>query len=89
VEPRDLPLLDGRPFGLAQRSRIADHPDELAGSAALAPVPPETMTIDHLIGGPRPSGRGLGTRMIRSLVAATRDEHPRASGIVVAATMPP
>jgi 2-methylisocitrate lyase-like PEP mutase family enzyme len=29
-------LLDGRPFGLAQRSRIADHPDELAA----CPVPP-------------------------------------------------
>ncbi len=79
-----IALLDGRPFGLAQRSRIADYPDELAGFAALVPVPPETMTIDYLIGEPGLSGRGLGTRMIRSLVAATWDEHPRAAGIVVA-----
>ncbi len=79
-----IALLDGRPFGLAQRSRIADHLDELAAFAALVPVPPETMTIDYLIGEPGLSGRGLGTRTIRSLIAATWAAHPRARGIVVA-----
>jgi aminoglycoside 6'-N-acetyltransferase len=79
-----IAMLDGRPFGLAQRSRIADYPDELVEFAALVPVPPNTMTIDYLIGEPGMSGRGLGARMIRSFIAATWDDHPGTTEIIVA-----
>ncbi len=79
-----IALLDGRPFGLAQRCRIADYPDELAEFAALVPVPPDAMSIDYLIGEPGLAGRGLGTRMIRSFIAATLRDHPGTPRILVA-----
>ncbi len=79
-----LVMLDGRPFALAQRSRIADHPEDLAEFEALAPVPPDTMQVDYLIAAPEHRGRGLGTRMIRSLIAATWRDFPATDRIMVA-----
>jgi aminoglycoside 6'-N-acetyltransferase len=79
-----LALLDGRPFGLAQRSRIADYPEELAAFGAIVPVSEGAMTIDYLIGDPDLVGRGMGARMIRSLVAGTWAAYPSAPCIIVA-----
>ncbi|MFF1695876.1 GNAT family N-acetyltransferase [Streptomyces sp. NPDC058257] len=78
-----LVLLDGEPFGLVQRSRFADYPedgDELAGQVE---IPRGAMTIDYLIGDPRRVGRGLGTRMIQAIVRATWADHPRATAVLV------
>lgn len=79
-----LALLDGRRFGLAQRSRIADYPDEREELAALVAVPDDAMTIDYLIGEPDLVGRGVGTRMVASLLTATWRDHPGAGCVVVA-----
>jgi aminoglycoside 6'-N-acetyltransferase len=79
-----LVLLDGRPLGLLQRSRLADYPEDLAEFAAIVPVPDGALTIDYLIGDPVLVGRGLGPLMIRSLVEATWPEHPAAPAILVA-----
>lgn len=79
-----LALLDGRPFGLAQRRRLADHPEHRDELATVVAVPDDAMTVDYLIGEPELVGRGLGTRMIASLLAATWREHPDAGCVIVA-----
>lgn len=78
-----LILLDGRPVGLLQRCRYADYPDYLAELARLIEVSPDALCIDYLIGDPRLTGTGLGTRMIRAIVEATWIDHPNAPSIVV------
>ncbi|WP_113704652.1 GNAT family N-acetyltransferase [Nonomuraea lactucae] len=78
-----LVLLDGRPFGLVQRSRFADYPDYRDELAAVTEVPDGAVTIDYLIGDPAQVGRGLGTRMIQAVVRATWTDHPAATAIVV------
>lgn len=79
-----LALLDGRPFGLAQRSRIADYPEDHAAFVALTPVPDGAMTVAYLIGEPDLVGIGTGTRMIASLLESTWHDHPTASCVIVA-----
>jgi aminoglycoside 6'-N-acetyltransferase len=79
-----LALLDGRPLGLVQRSRLADYPEYLAELAAIVHVPDGAMTIDYLIGDPLQVGQGLGTRMIRSIVHKTWKDHPAAGSVLVA-----
>ena len=76
-------LLDGRPFGLVQRCRIAAYPEYAGPLATIVPVPDDAMSIDYLIGDPALVGRGMGTRMIRSVVADTWTAHPAASCIIV------
>jgi aminoglycoside 6'-N-acetyltransferase len=79
-----LALLDGRPFGLAQRYRLADFPEYVAELAAvLGDVPDGAMSIDYLIGDPDLVGRGLGPRMIRALLPETWAAHPGASSVIV------
>ncbi|MBT2381851.1 acetyltransferase [Streptomyces sp. CB00316] len=78
-----LAHLDGTPFGLMQRCRLADYPEYLVEVATLIDVPSGAMTIDYLIGEPQLVGRGLGPRMIRSAVQAIWDEHPEASCVLV------
>ena len=78
-----LILLDGRPFGLVQRCRLADYPDYRDELAAITQVPDGAITIDYLIGEPERVGRGLGTRMIREIVEASWRDHPDASAVLV------
>ena len=84
-EPNEdlLVLLDDRPFGLVQRCRIAAYPEYLEPLAAIVCVPDDAMSLDYLIGDPALVGRGMGTRMIRSVVADTWIAHPDASCIIV------
>jgi aminoglycoside 6'-N-acetyltransferase len=77
-------LLDGRPIGLLQRSRIADHPEDLAGFGALAEVPSGAVELDYLIGEPTLWGRGLGSRLIAAVVRDTWTAYPDASAVLVA-----
>lgn len=79
-----LALLDGRPFGLVQRQRLADYPEDLALFGALLRVPRNAMSIDYLIGEPALVGVGLGARMIRAVVEDTWRAHPAAECILVA-----
>ncbi|GAA2613366.1 GNAT family N-acetyltransferase [Actinomadura fulvescens] len=78
-----LAFLDGRPFGLVQRCRLADEPVYLAELSALTDVPPGAMTIDYLIGDARLVGQGLGPRMIGSILRKTWTDHPEATCVLV------
>ncbi len=78
-----LALLDGQPFGLVQRCRLADYPEYLTELAAVTDVPAEARTIDYLIGEPDLVGQGIGTRMIEAFVRRTWDDHPAATSIIV------
>ncbi len=78
-----LALLDGRPFGLVQRCRIADYPEYYDELAPVVEVPAGAMSIDYLIGEPARTGCGLGPRMIASMVTRTWSDHPDASCVVV------
>jgi aminoglycoside 6'-N-acetyltransferase len=78
-----LALLDGRPFGLVQRCRLADYPEYVEELAPIVDVPAEAMSIDYLIGDPGLTGRGVGTRMIRAFVGRTWADHPAATSIIV------
>ncbi|MEV7196273.1 GNAT family N-acetyltransferase [Streptomyces sp. NPDC093510] len=78
-----LAYLDDRPIGLVQRCRLSDYPEYLAELTALIEVPDGTVTIDYLIGEARDTGRGLGPRMIRSVVRATWNDHPDTPCVLV------
>jgi aminoglycoside 6'-N-acetyltransferase len=79
-----LALLDDRPLGLVQRSRLADYPEYLAEFAAIVDVPDGAVTVDYLIGDPARIGQGLGTAMIHAAVARTWADHPAAPCVLVA-----
>jgi aminoglycoside 6'-N-acetyltransferase len=85
-EPNEdwLAILDGKPLGLVQRSRLIDYPEDLAEFAAIVTVPDNALTIDYLIGEPDQVGRGLGSRMIREMVGRSRLDHPEAEAVLVA-----
>lgn len=76
-------LTEDRPYGLIQRYRIADHPDHLAELSAVCEIPPGALSIDYLIGEPAARGRGLGSAMIRALVADSWPCYPQARDVVV------
>ncbi len=59
------------PFGLIQRQRWIDYPDEAETVAigALLDLGPADWGIDYLIGSPAATGRGLGTAMIAAMCA--------------------
>ncbi len=77
-------LLDGRPVGLVQRSALRDYPEELAELTALVDVPDGAVQLDYLIGEPDLRGRGLGSRLIREVVASTWRACPSATAVLVA-----
>ncbi len=77
-------LLDGRPVGLLQRSRIRDYPEDLAGFGAVTEVPPGAVELDYLIGEPTLWGRGIGSRLIAAIVQDTWTAYPDASAVMVA-----
>lgn len=76
--------LDGRPFGLLQRSVIADYPDDLAEFAAIVDVPDGAVELDYLIGDASLRGRGLGSRLIAGAVESTWAAYPAAPAVLVA-----
>ncbi|GAA2401228.1 GNAT family N-acetyltransferase [Actinomadura vinacea] len=78
-----LALLDGRPFGLVQRCRLAAYPAEREALAKVTSVPDGAMGIDYLIGEAAETGRGLGSRMIRAMVERTWPDYPDATCVIV------
>lgn len=78
-----LAVLDGRPFGLVQRCRLADYPEYRDELAAVTTVPPGAATIDYLIGDPDLTGRGLGPRMIEAMIDRTWRDYPDATCVLV------
>ncbi|MEU8799639.1 GNAT family N-acetyltransferase [Spirillospora sp. NPDC048819] len=78
-----LALLDGRPFGLVQRCRLADYPEYLDELTPVMTVPDGAVSIDYLIGEPDLVGRGLGTRMIQAMIERTWHDYPDATCVIV------
>jgi aminoglycoside 6'-N-acetyltransferase len=76
--------VDGRPFGLMQRSPIAAYPEDLAEFSALVEVPDGAVELDYLIGSPSMRGRGLGARMISAVVQDTWRAYPATPAVLVA-----
>jgi aminoglycoside 6'-N-acetyltransferase len=71
----------GRPVGLIQRYRVADHPDwarALAGTADLT----DAVGIDYLLGEPDAVGRGLGTAAIAAFVPLATTRYAARSVVV-------
>ena len=77
-------LLDGRPVGLMQRSVISDYPEDLAEFSAIVDVPDGAVELDYLIGDADLRGRGLGARMIATIVDDTWRSYPTAPVVLVA-----
>ncbi|MET9328824.1 GNAT family N-acetyltransferase [Tsukamurella sp. NPDC003166] len=59
----------GVPFGLIQRQRWIDYPDEpeTVAVGTVVDLGPRDWGIDYLIGSPAATGRGLGTAMIAAM----------------------
>ncbi len=76
--------LDGRPFGLVQRSVIGDYPEDLAEFRLLVDVPDGAVELDYLIGDAALRGRGLGSRMIAAVLDETWLVIPTAPVVLVA-----
>jgi aminoglycoside 6'-N-acetyltransferase len=76
-------LLDGRPVGLLQRSRIRDYAEDAAELATVVDVPEDAYGLDYLLGEPALRGRGLGSRFIARAVERTWEDHPDAGSILV------
>lgn len=78
-----LALVDGLPVGLVQRCLLADYPDYLEELAEIVDVPEHAATIDYLIGAPEHVGRGIGPRIIRSMLELTWADHPETTAVLV------
>ncbi|MGP6170413.1 GNAT family N-acetyltransferase [Microbacterium sp. A204] len=76
--------LDGVPVALVQRSRIQDYAGDFEELAAIIAVPEGAVTIDYLIADAERTGVGLGTAIIREIVADTWSAYPEAPEIIVA-----
>lgn len=74
---------DGRPVGLVQRIRWADWPEYRAQLRSTLEVSDAAISLDYFIGDPGRVGRGVGSAMLRAIVAATWVDHPRADSIVI------
>ena len=77
-------LLDGRPMGLVQRSRISDYPEDLDEFSSVIEVAQGTVELDYLVADPALRGRGLGSRIIATLVEDTWCSYPEAPAVLVA-----
>lgn len=75
--------LDGQPVGLVQRAVIADYPEDMRELSQLTEVPDRSVEIDYLIGTPEARSRGLGSRIIASIVADTWLRHPPVPAVIV------
>lgn len=68
-DPTELFVVEeaGRPVGMIQRYRIADHPEWASVLVGIV-APEEAAGIDYLIGEPDTLGRGVGTAAIAAAV---------------------
>lgn len=68
---------------LVQRARIADYPEDFEALHAIVVVPADAVTIDYFVADPSRTGHGLGTEIIRVIVADTWSSHPTCPAIIV------
>lgn len=87
LEPgEDLVVLhDGQPFGLVQRARVADYPEDLeVFERIVGRVDHAAATLDYLVGSADDRGRGLGPAMLDAVTRLTFAERPDAPYVLVA-----
>ncbi len=78
-----LVLLGGQPLGLVQRSRFADFPEYADELAPLLDVPPEAFSLDYFVADEQQTGRGLGTRMLSTVIADSWTAMPTAGPLII------
>ncbi|WP_227982466.1 GNAT family N-acetyltransferase [Nocardia spumae] len=78
-----LVSIGAEPLGLVQRIRWSDWPDYVDEMRPIVALPDEAVSLDYLIGDPLRVGRGLGSAMVRAVVAATWADYPRAGAVVI------
>ncbi|WP_407358854.1 acetyltransferase [Microbacterium sp. LTA6] len=78
-----LVFVDGQPTALVQRSRIADYAEDFEEFTEIVEVPPGAVTIDYLIADLSRTGQGLGSAIIRAVVADTWSSYPDCPAIIV------
>ncbi|WP_229702791.1 GNAT family N-acetyltransferase [Microbacterium murale] len=78
-----LVSVDGVPEALVQRSRIEDYAEDFSELGAIVDVPAGAVTIDYFVADPAHTGRGLGTAVIRAIVADTWSSYPDCPAIIV------
>jgi aminoglycoside 6'-N-acetyltransferase len=78
-----LVLIDGVPGALVQRSRISDYAEDFESLGAIVEVPAECVTIDYFVADSSKTGQGIGTAIIRAIVADTWITYPVAPSIIV------
>lgn len=78
-----LVSLAGQQVALVQRSRIEDYAEDIQAFSAIVEVPARAVTIDYFVADPAQTGRGLGTAIIRAVVADTWSSYPECPAIIV------
>lgn len=78
-----LVSVDGVPAALVQRSRIEDYAEDFSELSAIVDVPAGAVTIDYFVADSARMGRGLGTAIIRAIVADTWSKYPDCPAIIV------
>ena len=73
----------GVPVALVQRQRLHDYPEDVAELEPIVTVPPAALSVDYLIGHPGNTGRGLGPRILRAVVADAWRRYPDAPAVIV------
>jgi aminoglycoside 6'-N-acetyltransferase len=79
-----LIVVDGRPAGMIQTYRVADHPDW----HELVQVDDDVAGVDLIIGEPDLVGRGLGPQVLSQFARAVVFADPEINGIVAAVEEP-
>lgn len=78
-----LVSLGDKPEALVQRSRIGDYAEDFRELSAIVDVPTGAVTIDYFIADLAQTGRGLGTAIIRAVVADTWSSYPECPAVIV------
>jgi aminoglycoside 6'-N-acetyltransferase len=76
--------LHDEPIGLIQRYCLDDEPEFGAELAAVCEVPAGALSLDYFVSESAHRGRGLGTRMIATLVEDCWSAYPGAPAVIVA-----
>lgn len=78
-----LVSVDGIPEALVQRSRIEDYAEDFRELSAIVDVPSGAVTIDYFVADSARTGRGLGTAIIRAIIADTWSSYPDCLAVIV------
>ncbi len=78
-----LALFDAEPFGLVQRSVLADYPEYFDPLSKIIDIPDGTISLDYFVASHAHRGKGLGVQMIQSMLARTWADYPTAPSVLI------